>query len=268
MNRSRLVLFAITLLLSGCYTLSPGGTGAASQPAGWPAPSELEAPEPHPLPDSSYSDPEPYTVLGETYHVMHSARGYEATGIASWYGRKFHGQRTASGEIYNMYEFTAAHKTLPLQTWVRVTNLENGRTTVVRINDRGPFHGGRIIDLSRAAAIKLGMAQEGTARVHLEAITFSEGTPDASGGAASPSSSPSAVSSEPLYLQVGAFLYKRHATDLLTRLIKEINQPVALRPGERFYRVWVGPFYSQQARKRARQQLKTAGFTEILAVSP
>ena len=111
-----------------------------------------------------------YSVLGKSYKVMDSADGYVEEGGASYYGNKFHGRRTSNQEVYDMYAFTAAHKTLPLPSFARVTNLANGKSVVVRINDRGPFHAGRIIDLSYAAAVKLGYRQQGTARVRVEAL--------------------------------------------------------------------------------------------------
>jgi len=114
----------------------------------------------------------PYQVGGKTYYPTVVAVGSRYRGIASWYGPNFHGKRTSNGEIYNMYEFTAAHKTLPMNTMVKVTNLRNGRSTVVRINDRGPFVGNRIIDLSYAAAKKIGMVGTGTAPVELEVLGF------------------------------------------------------------------------------------------------
>ena len=112
-----------------------------------------------------------YSVLGKRYHVLDSAHGYAEEGLASYYGKKFHGRRTSSQEVYDMYAFTAAHKTLPLPSFARVTNLDNGRSIVVRVNDRGPFHAGRVIDLSYAAAVKLGYRDRGTARVRVEALT-------------------------------------------------------------------------------------------------
>lgn len=121
-------------------------------------------------PLSQYGNPESYTVYGETYQVLPSAQGYGERGYASWYGRKFHGRRTSSGEIYDMYQMTAAHRTLPLPSFVRVMNLENNREIVVRVNDRGPFHSDRIIDLSYAAAAKLGILDAGSAMVKVEAI--------------------------------------------------------------------------------------------------
>jgi rare lipoprotein A len=112
----------------------------------------------------------PYTVLGKTYYPIHDAPNYKASGTASWYGTKFHGQATANGEAYDLYGMTAAHKTLPLPSYVRVTRLDNGKSVVLRVNDRGPFYSDRIIDLSFAAAKKLGYAESGTARVKVEGI--------------------------------------------------------------------------------------------------
>ena len=111
-----------------------------------------------------------YSVLGKRYHVLDSAEGYSEEGQASYYGKKFHGRRTSNQEVYDMYAFTAAHKSLPLPSFARVTNLDNGRSVVVRVNDRGPFHAGRVIDLSYAAAVKLGYRDRGTARVRVEAL--------------------------------------------------------------------------------------------------
>jgi rare lipoprotein A len=116
----------------------------------------------------------PYTVLGETYHIIDDPKGFTQSGYASWYGLKFQGHLTSNGETYNMYEMTAAHKTLPIPTYVRVTNLDNNLSTVVRVNDRGPFHEGRIIDLSYAAATKLDYSDKGTARVKIEVLEAGE----------------------------------------------------------------------------------------------
>jgi len=121
-------------------------------------------------PRSRGGNKSPYRVFGKQYWVMPSSSGYTATGTASWYGSKFHGHQTSNGEIYNMYSMTAAHKSLPIPTYAKVTNLSNGRHVIVRVNDRGPFHGDRLIDLSYAAATKLGYAKLGTATVRIEAI--------------------------------------------------------------------------------------------------
>ena len=119
----------------------------------------------------------PYTVLGKTYHVLATEQGYSERGVASWYGEKFHGHKTSNGEIFDMYLASAAHKSLPIPSFLRVTNLDNNRSIVVRVNDRGPFHGERLVDLSYAAALKLGYADRGTARVQLDAIVASGARP-------------------------------------------------------------------------------------------
>ena len=148
---------------------------ADSAPAGG-IPDVHLIPEPEVVaePRSRYGNRSPYTVLGKKYYVRDSADGYRETGIASYYGSKFHGRRTSNLEVYDMYAFTAAHKTLPLPSFARVTNLANGSSVVVRVNDRGPFHEGRIIDLSYAAAVKLGVDRAGTARVEVVGLTPGE----------------------------------------------------------------------------------------------
>lgn len=133
-----------------------------------------------------------YSVLGKTYRVRDSAQGFVEQGIASYYGQKFHGRRTSNLEVYDMNAFTAAHKTLPLPSFARVTNLENGKSVVVRVNDRGPFHEGRVIDLSYAAAVKIGVHPRGSARVEVRALSPGEDTLLARGGLASASSAGSA----------------------------------------------------------------------------
>lgn len=127
-------------------------------------------PDAVPMPHYGAYKANPYTVLGKTYYPINDARRYNAVGTASWYGTKFHGQATANGESYDLYGMTAAHKTLPLPSYVRVTNLDNGKSVILRVNDRGPFYSDRIIDLSFAAAKKLGYAESGTARVKVEGI--------------------------------------------------------------------------------------------------
>jgi rare lipoprotein A len=126
------------------------------------------------LPHSAYGNRSPYNVLGKTYKVLDDAHGYDEVGNASYYGQKFHGRRTSNLEVYDMYAFTAAHRTLPLPSFARVTNLANGKSVIVRINDRGPFHDGRLIDLSYAAAVKLGVYPHGTARVQVHGLTAAD----------------------------------------------------------------------------------------------
>ena len=138
----------------------------ASPPPGL---ADLPDPEVRADPRSRYGN-SPYQIFGKSYEVLESAIGYDEVGLASWYGVGFHGRTTSSGEIYDMYTLTAAHKTLPIPSYARVTNRENGRTTVVRINDRGPFRNSRLIDLSYASAVKLGFADVGTAPVRVETL--------------------------------------------------------------------------------------------------
>ncbi|TPW10234.1 MAG: rare lipoprotein A [Halothiobacillaceae bacterium] len=146
-------------------------------------------------PHSRYGNPPHYDVMGKRYYPLRTARGYKKRGLASWYGVKFQGQRTSSGEPYDLAAMTAAHKTLPLPTYARITNLTNGRTTIVKINDRGPFHDQRIIDLSYAAAVKLGFADQGTAPVEVE--TSRHGALSASGCLLQSSQCRTAVSNAP-----------------------------------------------------------------------
>ncbi|MCQ4346233.1 septal ring lytic transglycosylase RlpA family protein [Pseudomonas stutzeri] len=178
-----LAALGAALLLSSCTTSrAPVESGAQpiSGPGSYVRPLKDGAPwwdvdvsripDAVPMPHNGPVKASPYTVFGKPYYPIQDARNYQAVGIASWYGTKFHGQATANGETYDLYGMTAAHKTLPLPSYVRVTNLENGRSVILRVNDRGPFYSDRIIDLSFAAAKKLGYAESGTARVKVEGI--------------------------------------------------------------------------------------------------
>lgn len=205
---------------------------------------------PRNAPRSRYGNPDSYTVLGKTYQVMKSARGYRERGLASWYGKKFHGRRTSSGETYDMYAMTAAHKTLPLPTWVRVTNLDNGRSVVVKVNDRGPFHRGRIIDISYAAAAKLGVTGRGTAPVEVVAIT--PGTDTAS----------SARTGFPAFVQAGAFSVRANAERLQQRLRRDQGHPVKIENNGRHYRVIVGPLQNRTQLKTVAQLLEQWGIRQ------
>ena len=172
---NRLWLTLLGLALSGCSAIVglPVGQAPTVDPSrdGPPLTVVDVANKPLPIPKNEprikRGNVSPYTVFGVTYEVMPSAAGYQEIGTASWYGRKFHGHLTSSGEVYDMFEFTAAHKSLPIPSYVQVTNLANQEQIIVRVNDRGPFAEGRIIDLSWAAAQRLGFADKGTARVEL-----------------------------------------------------------------------------------------------------
>ncbi|PCJ40883.1 MAG: septal ring lytic transglycosylase RlpA family lipoprotein [SAR86 cluster bacterium] len=175
-------IFFLAVTLTACVSSPPSNTGSATNAGRY----ELEydspivesidintIPEviPQPVNRTMAGNRSPYEVNGLSYTVMASEVGYQESGRASWYGRKFHGHLTSNGEIYDMFTLTAAHKSLPIPSFVKVTNLDNGKSVVVRVNDRGPFHADRIIDLSYAAAAKLDYADLGTARVHVEALT-------------------------------------------------------------------------------------------------
>ena len=171
------LLAAVVALVVGCST-TPSTPTADSGPIGTPDLSNLPDPIPHAEPPSKYGNKSPYEVLGKTYYVLPNPDNYKEYGKASWYGTKFHGQRTSSGELYDMYKLTAAHRSLPIPSYVRVTNLDNQRTAIVRVNDRGPFHSERLIDLSYAAAVKLGFADRGTARVMVELVDGTDQLPN------------------------------------------------------------------------------------------
>jgi rare lipoprotein A len=172
-------------------------------------------------------------VLGKTYHLLPTSEGYEEQGIASWYGTKFHGRPTANGEIYSLYEMTAAHRTLPIPSYVEVVNLDNGRKAVVRVNDRGPFHADRIIDLSYAAAVKLGYERAGTARVALRTIDASEPLANA----------PVDERAHQYFLQAGSFRNLASAQNLCSELIRITGEDVKIEASETpgFFRVRIGP---------------------------
>lgn len=237
----------------------------------------LALPQPQPQVEvpSRYGNGPTYQVWGVSYQVLPSGAGYREEGIASWYGAKFHGHRTSSGETYDMYQLSAAHKTLPIPSWARVTNLDNGKSTLVRVNDRGPFHPDRIIDLSWAAAVKLDIDQRGTGRVRVETVTPATGQPaTATDTPASPSLASPAVSAADrststngqLFLQVGAFSQHASAIQLVASLSGQFQWPVAVRPQGDLYRVWIGPFADEVPRQDARQALQAAGFSTIINI--
>lgn len=200
-------------------------------------------------PRSARGNPPFYEVMGRRYYVMNDGADYRERGVASWYGTKFHGRTTSSGEPYDMYAMTAAHKTLPLPTYVRVTHRGNGRSVIVRVNDRGPFVGERIIDLSYAAAVRLGMHNDGTALVDVEAVA-----PDSMTSApvvARADTPPAEARAEAVWLQVGAFSDEANAARLQSRLANEGIQDVVTlsegRAGKRIYRVRIGPLTAVEA---------------------
>lgn len=226
--------------------------------------SGIPEPVPRAEPTSAYGNRSPYTVLGKSYRVLQRADGYSERGLASWYGQKFHGRLTSSREVYDMCSFSAAHKTLPLPSYVRVTNLDNGRSAIVRVNDRGPFHAGRIIDLSYAAAVKLGVDRTGTARVEVEAITDGEPqrpalAPSVTSRAPTPTS-PDGVGRQ--IVQVGAYRDETNAQRIAGQLrdsdIRDVQvEKVRLHEGW-VWRVRVGPM-APAALEGVLERIRTLG---------
>lgn len=237
-----------------------------SAPAELPQVELIPEPEVVAEPRSRYGNRSPYTVLGKSYTVLDDPEGYVERGIASYYGQKFHGRRTSSLEVYDMYTFSAAHKTLPLPSYARVTNLANGKSVVVRVNDRGPFHEGRVIDLSYAAAVKLDIHRSGTARVEVRALAPGEShadtapaTVDAGPVVPAPrtpmdglvAALPAAVAADPIVLQVASFSTRDNAARLVERLAaagiagaRVLDASTAAQP---IWRVRVGPVPAAQA---------------------
>lgn len=213
-----------------------------------PPPKVFKAIKPKQEPMSRYGNPSSYHVDGHTYEVLTSSTGYRTRGLASWYGTKFHSRRTSSGEDYDMYALTAAHKTLPLPTYVRVKNLNNGRTAIVKVNDRGPFHQGRIIDLSYAAANKLGIFPKGTALVEIEALNTGK----------------SHVAH--YYLQAGAFESNQLAINLRDKLAKLTPSPVFIEKYQHRFLVRVGPFADKRMTERLKTMLASKGTSGAFSV--
>jgi len=218
------------------------------------------------IPSSSTQKNKSYIVFGQRYTILNSSEGYVKRGVASWYGKKFHGRKTSNGEIYDMFAMTAAHKSLPLPTKVSVKNLSNGKTIIVRVNDRGPFVNERIIDLSYAAAKKLGIIAKGTAQVEIRAVGRNNSTP--------------AVRIIPLkdidqlstdtFIQVGSFSLQDNALSVVTKIkdlaITDVNiYPIKNNNGT-FYRVRVGPYSDLDHAKLVLQKLRRQQFKQARLV--
>ena len=207
----------------------------------------------------------PYTVMGKRYEPLSTHERFTQSGVASWYGKDFHGKKTSNGEIYNMHAMTAAHKTLPLGVFVRVYNTKNGKESIVRVNDRGPFVKGRIIDLSYAAAKKLGVDVAGTAFVKIEALGYQQ---DKAGGKGY--MEPVTYDSGNFTVQVGAFKEQLNA-ERLSGEMKVVYGFSEVRltnvNGERFYRVYVGKYSSLLAAEQAEDKLGERGYPGSFVVA-
>jgi rare lipoprotein A len=287
-SRALALGLAFALLLAACSSAPRQPERPASNPI-QPAVPATPPVAPDTVPDavprieprSRNGNPPFYDVFGKRYYVLSSSVGYWERGVASWYGPGFHKVRTSTGEPYDMYGMTAAHKTLPLPAYVRVTNLQNGRSVVVRVNDRGPFVGNRIIDLSYTAAAKLDMLRNGTAMVEIRTIdptappqiTASIATPATAGAAAPPASAaplavvPVAAAPVPaLFVQAGAFADPANAERLAQRLRGGTFGKVFVRDdqiaGRRMYRVRIGPVPDVAEFDRVVAALEQAGISD------
>ena len=281
----RLGALVLLIALAGCSSNAPleryeaRGTvtpGSAS-PAAGPAAGAIGTP----------GNPPFYEVYGRRYHVMPTADGYRERGVASWYGPKFHGKRTSGGETYDMHGMTAAHKTLPIPTWVEVTNLDNGRQVIVRVNDRGPFVDDRIIDLSFRAATELDMIGKGTARVQVRALGAPAGSSRDSGpvmaeartaparesgggfSLISTANAAPATHAGELYVQVGAFSDRENALGMVSRLKRSgfENTFVLAGGNDALYRVRIGPLADAGQFDSVRSELLTLGVGESRLVT-
>ncbi len=268
------IRLAAACLLTALVAACGGGPGFRGDgpPADGAAPPLPPDPLPRAEPRSRYGNPSSYVVFGRRYQVMADSAGYVERGIASWYGQKFHGRRTSSGEPYDMHRMTAAHRSLPLPTYVEVTNLENGRRAVVRVNDRGPFHDNRIIDLSFAAARRLNIVGRGTGLVEVRALVPG-GMPRFVPPAAAAQPVAALRSAEPpaavparaprLYLQAGAFSDRSNATRLRARLASLASVTVTVEEsvsgGQRMHRVRLGPLTGVDEADRLTADIVAAG---------
>jgi rare lipoprotein A len=260
------------------YVLKQGGGFYKDDGPGENAPANLDA-----IPDAMpRAEPlhrfanRPYSVLGHDYVPLSSGAAYKERGVASWYGKKFHGQKTSSGEIYDMYGMTAAHPTLPIPSYARITNPTNGKSVVVRINDRGPFHSGRIIDLSYTAAWKLGYIGNGSTLVELEAITPGTQLATTAGPtvdddpiarfARLPEPAPTASPAPPVatkgtFLQLGAFGNPENAESFRARIARELDwagDRLRTEASGAMHRVQIGPFASRAEAEAMAEKVRIA----------
>lgn len=283
------VLLLVSLVLAGCASAPETDHSARytlkqdRAPAGGFDVSGLADAEPRYEAPRTAGNRSPYTVWGKSYRVMDSNEGYVAEGIASWYGEKFHGHKTSNGETFDMYAMSAAHKSLRIPGYAKVTNLDNDQSVIVRVNDRGPFHDDRLIDLSYAAAKKLEFHNQGTARVKVAAITtrpdgsmFLAGEPF---GPASPAPSgtggiqevEAAFPQRGLFVQLGSFGSEDPAQALLSRAESSLDDPVRVRAVTtdhgRFHRVQVGPFATEEEALKARKHVESRGFGQPIVLT-
>jgi len=257
----------------------PGGYYLDDGPHANPPADLDQVPDAQPRPEPIRSaNARPYTAMGKSYVPMTELGAYRATGLASWYGKRYHGKPTASGEVYDMYAMTAAHPTLPIPSYARVTCLATERTVIVRINDRGPFLSDRLIDLSYVAAYKLGLLSNGSALVVVESIVPNTvPTTVATAQAPVPAAparevsapAPAALDRPGVYLQLGAFSLKENAASLLTRLQAEVTwltDPAIYQTGG-VYRVQAGPYANREEAEQAAARIEQTLDLKAVVVS-
>lgn len=267
---------ALLLMLTGLWSCGTVTEQQDAAPKIKPDISKIPDAVPRDEPRSKYGNPASYEVFGKRYYTLASSENYVERGKASWYGTKFHGKRTSSGEPYDMYAMTAAHKTLPLPSYAEVTNLENGRKVVVKINDRGPFHDDRLIDLSYSAATKLGIIGKGTGLVEVRAITSRNviaSTAPSTEAVAKVTPTVNTVSAPTttmgkvaLFLQIGAFSTLSRAEQIKQQVQQQIEDRVHISSVERaqtpLYRVRVGPLESVEYGDQIANRLMGLGFPD------
>lgn len=244
-------ILSLAVVINGCSSTEPTGRYDIDSDIAPDAPISVEHLEDaHPQYEPySLGGNTDYTLRGEDYKIVKKTEGFTEKGKASWYGKKFHGHLTSNGEIYDMYSMSAAHKTLPIPSYVKVTNTDNDKTTIVRINDRGPFHEGRIIDLSYAAAYKLDVLRTGTANVEIEVITVAMPT-DANKKAALPQ----------FIIQVVTSPHEDRTEKLAKDLGEKLAVATFLQPNDDNYRLMLGPFHDYALTQEKLEQVKLMGY--------
>ena len=217
-------------------------------------------------PFSQYGNASQYSVLGKNYTVMAKAKNFKQVGMASWYGKQFHGRKTSSGEKFDMYKLTAAHKNLPIPCYARVTNTENGKSVIVKVNDRGPFHGSRVMDVSWAAAAKLDMVGKGTAKIKLEVVSSADSYEDTAIAAIIPEKAIAAVTPSQFFVQVGSFSTQDNALNLQSKLSELVALPIEVSTTESSkHKVQIGPFVDEITANKARDYvLQVAALNPII----
>ncbi|MEZ8067294.1 septal ring lytic transglycosylase RlpA family protein [Vibrio sp. FF145] len=244
-------IVSLAVVINGCSSTEPTGRYDIDSDIAPDAPISVEHLEDaHPQYEPySLGGNTDYTLRGEDYKIVKKTEGFTEKGKASWYGKKFHGHLTSNGEIYDMYSMSAAHKTLPIPSYVKVTNTDNDKTTIVRINDRGPFHEGRIIDLSYAAAYKLDVLRTGTANVEIEVITVAMPT-NANKKAALPQ----------FIIQVATSPHEDRTEKLAKDLGEKLAVATFLQPNDDNYRLMLGPFHDYALTQEKLEQVKLMGY--------